>query len=39
MYPAEFEGVLDHDVQSSGIKIPDFQVSDVRSATGLSLLM
>lgn len=26
MYPAEFEGVLDHDVQMSGIKIPDFQV-------------
>lgn len=26
-YPAEFEGLLDHDVQSGGIKIPDFQVS------------
>ncbi|KAM3424747.1 hypothetical protein BST61_g6731 [Cercospora zeina] len=25
MYPAEFEGLLDHDVQGSGIKIPDFQ--------------
>ncbi|KAI5367092.1 hypothetical protein Slin15195_G022250 [Septoria linicola] len=25
MYPAEFEGLLDHDVQSNGIKIPDFQ--------------
>ncbi|GIZ41887.1 hypothetical protein CKM354_000517500 [Cercospora kikuchii] len=25
MYPAEFEGLLDHDVQSFGIKIPDFQ--------------
>ncbi|KAF2086560.1 hypothetical protein K490DRAFT_44321 [Saccharata proteae CBS 121410] len=25
MFPAEFEAVLDHDVQSNGIKIPDFQ--------------
>ena len=29
MFPAEFEAVQDHDVQSMGIKIPDFSVGDL----------
>lgn len=35
MYPAEFEGIFDHDVQSLGIPIPDFHVLELYSHTAL----